>query len=867
FSCTQDDRNFDNDNLSDFAGSLTGTVVDRHGNTLSGVLITLSPGGVTTTSGAGGSFEFGNVAAGSYVAHFMKADYLDTVPVDSFSVGLLESATASAQTMTYRYATIRGTVLDSSGDALPAAGVAVELQTASTLSMSGGKFVLSQIEPGTVRIFVAKEGHGYGSVDVTTSPDDTLTEVTVQISNEGGSVSGTVVDNNGNAIEGATVSAVGGALDTLTGASGTYTLSNLPSDGSVGLVVQISGNTVATAQVQVAEGENTEVPTIVIGTGLSDDAVLAMLPATLTLNNDADTLILAATAVWDTSDESYTPYWYFWSTDGESWDTTQTSQWTISAETLTDLRSVATCDSLFCSFSIQVACAALSGPRSDTVFLTVTYPNTNESISSSEPSSSHSSSSALHSSSSATTATSSTSSSSKMASSSSKTGHSSMSKDWFNSGTSYGILTDSRDAQTYQTTIIGTQKWMAENLNYDTLDGSGSSCYEEDTSYCRVFGRLYTWTTALGVDTSYNNKSLGNTTTHKGICPEGWHVPTRSEWNELSTFVDSVNGDDSAGTTLKATTTLWSTNTGTDALGFSAAPSGYRDDTGSYHGVYDIAFFWTSNENLVTNTWFKFLEGSLSAFEEDYMVKTMEFSLRCLNDTSISTETTNEDFDWDSCVTAGTCGSFTDTRDGQSYKYTTIGEQTWMAQNLNYSGDTTNATRSYAVGWCYGVGAADSSDHSDSTTCNTYGRLYRWTDAMALDSSYLDSSWDSSDTLDHQGLCPSGWHIPTETEWAVLNDYADENNGADSTGTSLKAVSSLWTTNTGSDLWGFSALPASYRDITVWYDDLGAATYFWSATEYSATLTRVRYLKNDRTAFYTSLSTKYSGFSLRCLQN
>ncbi|HSQ43242.1 MAG TPA: FISUMP domain-containing protein, partial [Fibrobacteraceae bacterium] len=115
-----------------------------------------------------------------------------------------------------------------------------------------------------------------------------------------------------------------------------------------------------------------------------------------------------------------------------------------------------------------------------------------------------------------------------------------------------------------------------------------------------------------------------------------------------------------------------------------------------------------------------------------------------------------------------------------------------------------------------------------------------------------------------QGLCPSGWHVPTNTEWNTLATYLG---GSDTAGYFLKSTSGWYNSGNGSDAYGFSALPAGYRYYNgVWYNQ-GNYAGFWSASEISATYARSRslyYLGADLDANYGS---KGDGFSLRCTKD
>ena len=155
----------------------------------------------------------------------------------------------------------------------------------------------------------------------------------------------------------------------------------------------------------------------------------------------------------------------------------------------------------------------------------------------------------------------------------------------------YGTLTDDRDGQTYKTVKIGKQWWMAENLNYaslqpsDSLD-STSFCYNDSLKYCEKYGRLYTWAAAVDSAGVFSSEGKGcgyyaqcTFTKHiRGVCPDGWHVPDTTEWQ---TLIAMVSGDYlTAGKLLKATSG-WDEldgkeSNGTDSFGFAALPVGAK---------------------------------------------------------------------------------------------------------------------------------------------------------------------------------------------------------------------------------------------------------------------------------------------------
>ena len=199
-------------------------------------------------------------------------------------------------------------------------------------------------------------------------------------------------------------------------------------------------------------------------------------------------------------------------------------------------------------------------------------------------------------------------------------------------------VTDCRDGQTYRTLTIGTQTWMAQNLNYadsaalPNLEGN-SWCYGNSADSCAKYGRLYTWTGAMNIDRSYQSASAAAVVSapHQGACPMGWHIPTNAEWTILE---DAVGGSSTAGTYLKATSG-WKSYSGIsnlDSYGFSALPAGGRYYSGSFLSVGGHADFWCATEVDTDNAYCRNLDHSVAYMNTDYCDKYYAFSVRCVQD-------------------------------------------------------------------------------------------------------------------------------------------------------------------------------------------------------------------------------------------
>ena len=180
-------------------------------------------------------------------------------------------------------------------------------------------------------------------------------------------------------------------------------------------------------------------------------------------------------------------------------------------------------------------------------------------------------------------------------------------------------FTDPRDGQAYPYRRIGTQTWMLKNLNYVPSGTAGTTtwCYNDSSSYCAIYGVLYTYQPALTA------------------CPAGWHLPDTTEWNTLENFADwaddgSLNNSVATSTSLKSVNGWNTGNTGTDIYGFSALPGGDYDGTAYYNG--NNGYWWTATAYGNTYAWYRLMYYNLADVGHNYYYQTFGFSVRCLKD-------------------------------------------------------------------------------------------------------------------------------------------------------------------------------------------------------------------------------------------
>ena len=499
---------------------------------------------------------------------------------------------------------------------------------------------------------------------------------------------------------------------------------------------------------------------------------------------------------------------------------------------------------------------------------------------------------------------------------------------------------DNRDGTTYRKVTIGTQTWMAENLNYDVLETASDVCYDNNTDNCAKYGRLYNWSTAMAGGSSSSTNPSGVL----GVCPAGWHLPSDAEWTVLT---DYVGGAWTAGPKLKSTSGWISAGNETDQYGFSALPGGYGYSNGSFGNAGTSGYWWSVSERTANYAWIRSMNYSNELVYRDSYYTTNLYSVRCVADAGIQTPTkytltiaatsggtvspsvgahrydagtsvtvtatANSGFTFNnwSGASESTSATVDITMDGHktltanfqpttytvtfdlnggngpvssqsaqagnsitlpgrdglikigytfdgwntntsgtgtnysagstytpdnsitlyakwntysgeggkgnninNYKTVSIGTQTWMAENLDYDVDGS---------MCY---------DNDPANCEKYGRLYNWATAMG------GASSSSRNPSGVQGVCPAGWHLPSQAEWTVLEDAVG---GSSMAGRKLKSQND-WDdcgpVGSGNsyvceDAYGWSALPGGGGDVRygIFYGGAGSEGYWWSATD------------------------------------
>lgn len=394
-------------------------------------------------------------------------------------------------------------------------------------------------------------------------------------------------------------------------------------------------------------------------------------------------------------------------------------------------------------------------------------------------------------------------------------------KDYLSKDVKYGEIVDARDGRVYKTVEIGTQVWMAENLNYadsaKTKNLKGNSwCYQNKKENCEKAGRLYTWTAAMDIDPKFQRVTFGtdseeyeNYNHRQGICPEGFHLPRLGEMQTLWQYVDSL-GLDAEG--MKSVDGWEFGGGGTNVVGFSLLPAGTRDTMGLFseggyasrlwlegvsdgYGIFMQMYSFSRITHVYTNS------GTVEV--DDVLANPRDAnSIRCLaNADSIRIVPAYVNESYNVPLESVVKDSIVDKRDGRVYRTVRIGEQNWMAENLDYADSAANPYIP-KLSHCY---------ENKGENCGMYGRIYQYSLAMSGE------------------LCPEGWRLPNRTDFSTLlssitpSSYS-YGSGSGSFGYRLKP-GDVWQDN-GTDAYGFSALPGGRMDSVGHFSGLGENTYF-----------------------------------------
>ena len=376
-----------------------------------------------------------------------------------------------------------------------------------------------------------------------------------------------------------------------------------------------------------------------------------------------------------------------------------------------------------------------------------------------------------------------------------------------------------------QTITIGSQVWMTKNLDVSTfrngdsireaktneewwsatLSKSPAWCYyNNDPKNGENYGKLYNWY-------AVNDP--------RGLAPQGWHIPSDSEWDTLFNF---LGGKSDAGRKLKTTCGWEKYGIGTNESGFSALPGGCRSSQGNFYQKGFSGDWWSSKGE--TYEAFYFSIGYVNAPRQGKFNEGFGLSIRCISDLGRPNYAANP-------ISAQEL--LLNQNSNPEKQSVVIGSQEWMIKNLDVStfanGDPImevktrkkwiKAEKKRKPAWCY--------YNYDPDNGEKYGKLYNW---YAIN--------------DPRGLNPDGWHIPNDSEWDTLFNFLG---GGDIAGKKMKSKYD-WIdptscfNGTGTDSSGFNGLPSGGCDFSGSFHFIGEHGYWWSSTEYNEESVWVRRL-------------------------
>ena len=230
----------------------------------------------------------------------------------------------------------------------------------------------------------------------------------------------------------------------------------------------------------------------------------------------------------------------------------------------------------------------------------------------------------------------------------------------------------------------------------------------------------------------------------------------------------------------------------------------------------------------------------------------------------LDTPETSETYTFQFATNIPCPGTPTVTYEGQVYNTIQIFSQCWLKENLNVGTMITGTQEMTNNGimekYCH---------NNEPDSCNKYGGLYQWNEMMQY-----------TTQLRNQGVCPPGWHLPSDEEWKILEGAVDSQYGIGDpewdlyagyhgydVGTNLKTTSGWYVGGNGTDLFGFLGLPGGYRKANGNFSDTGNYRYGWTSTEGSTVNAWYHYLYYDSPGVGRLNYIKDYGFSVRCIRD
>jgi len=467
------------------------------------------------------------------------------------------------------------------------------------------------------------------------------------------------------------------------------------------------------------------------------------------------------------------------------------------------------------------------------------------------------------------------------------------------------------EGETYETVVIGVQTWLNRNLNYaapGSKCGNGTYLIDANTTTCDTYGRLYNWATAMGLPDSCNSSFCASQigTKHRGICPDGWHIPTYQEWETLRNFA----GSSISAKQLKAKSGWDNNGNGSDAYGFSALPGGSYS-RGSFSNVGKYGTWWTAREvmgaqaNAVGMSYEReevdLGSSGQGSFKSDF------YSVRCVKYGSSSlicgsqildesTQFCDNDIVYDLCdgktykpanQRCGT-GDVVETKCGTDWYnaemqfcdnntvYDLCGGKTYKPANQRCG--TFNVIETKCGSEWYDAGM----QFCDGSSIKSYGKLIDSRDSKTYKTVEIGTQTWMAENLNYAAnnsvyyenkeniygrlyywttalsVCPDGWHLPNDAEWDLLMTAVGDSSTA---GTKLKAKNGWSNNGNGTDNYGFSALPGGRGGSDGYFRDVGNYGYWWSSSEYWQNYANLRYMD------YASEGVHYGIYNMNGLQN